>query len=136
MCRFSLFIKIFQWSKSKIEFLYMLYMTQYKKLVPAVLKLHTFHFVCQSSASEILSHLTSLSPGARRLRDRAAPELSPHTERIRIRQPLQVRRLHGHATRQMVQSGSLRKEGFCCDRGESSEETLCLSTCGHQAFCP
>ena len=70
-----------------------------------------------------------------RLRDRPAPELPPHLQRVRVHQPLQIGRLYGHAARQVVQGGPLRKEGLCSDRGEAGEQRPLLRGTGNDLLC-
>lgn len=55
----------------------------------------------------------------RRLRDRTPAELAAHLQHLGARQPVQVRRLHGHAARQVVQGGALRQAQLRRDRGRS-----------------
>lgn len=54
-----------------------------------------------------------------RLWDWTAAELPPYLQRVGIHQPVQVRWLHGHVARQVVQGGPLWEKGFCRHRGET-----------------
>lgn len=75
------------------------------------------HFLENDKSFHSVDQVRLLSV-SRRLRHRPAARLPSDPQRVRVREPLQVRRLHGHATRQMVQGGALREACLRCDRGK------------------